>query len=148
MFYRRIAVVLVPVLVLGFGSAAFSQNTGKGRARIRMGGVRAPAVARDGWWMRLEKQPALPSKLVVVAAGKAKADDVTMTWEASNPFEWDVPAVIRDAQVLHLALTATPLEQPVAVCVFFKTEGIARIEFKGSAKSELSQKKSAKGCTV
>jgi hypothetical protein len=110
-----------------------------------------PAVKKDGWWIRVDRDLKVESLTwrFSSAADKSdkKVDPVSLTWRKSvDPDNFDLPEAVRLRDVLDVHVAGEPVQAVSSYCVFYGVDAVQRVEFSGSRQHTLNAKARDKRC--
>src|SRR5687767_1025403 len=109
-------------------------------------GLRTVANVRAGWWIRVDTRVTKAASIQWEIGTNQKKLTDKATWSVGGPAEIELPESVRKESVIQIQALTAPAAAPAGVCVFYGQQGVAGIEFTGTAGRQLNQKMKESKC--
>lgn len=103
-------------------------------------GLPVPAMAqatKAGWWIRVDTKKTEADGIGLLIGTSAKDRRELKPWHNKDAAEFDLPADLAQAAVLHLRAIAIPDDEDVWFCVYFKGQGVRHFDFDTQAEATM-----------
>lgn len=122
-----------PRLLLFLGMAILANGQAAALAQHQIPGrlnTDAP-LTQSGWWVRVEASDRDLKAMKFEFGTVPMNAEVQGTWPMQGSAAFALPASLQPNNILYVRAASVPADKLATVCVFFNTEGVARLKLTG-----------------
>jgi hypothetical protein len=100
----------------------------------------APAVAADGWAVRICRGFTEAAKIKIEVGEPGKHDQLLVNWKSDDTAtEFALPATLKDAKKVHVAADSEPADGTVSMCVLYAGKPAKSMAFNDELEATVAQ---------